>query len=207
MKINISLLGLPSHTWSTSGVQSLKSLSATCIALNAEDTKLSHLQSATVDLHMSLMKTEDSLKKKRKKNSDMAASIQQAIIYRDKVLKLYKDMNESEVQEQALLAQKEKQAIFLDKKVQQYSKQIKKLDLQIQTNYDGQEVIEHEQLEAKGNLLNDLKVELQPIHAKLNTYHSLPANLSLTKVKIEEAKLQLDRLEEKLEHGIDLLGL
>lgn len=48
---------------------------------------------------------------------------------------------------------------------------------------------------------------MKPLKDKLEGYHSLPPDISQAKVKVEEAKGQLETLEKQLSVSIDTLHL
>lgn len=67
--------------------------------------------------------------------------------------------------------------------------------------------IYHSTLMKKSEDLTKAKEKLHSLKAKLDSYHALPPDISLARVKIEEVKAELASLEAELAQCIDLMHL
>lgn len=91
-------------------------------------------------------------------------------------------------------------------KIGKYKEQIKKFDTEIEAlsvNPD----IHHETIVALSEKISTMKAEMKPLKQKLESYQSLPPDITLAKVKIEERKRELERMEKQMQSDIDLLCL
>lgn len=69
------------------------------------------------------------------------------------------------------------------------------------------EDILHETLTGMSEEIIRLKAENTSLESKLESFQCLPPDITLAKVKIEETKRHLDRIEKEMETDIDLLGM
>lgn len=86
-----------------------------------------------------------------------------------------------------------KEAKFMRGKAREYAKTIQAYQAKIPKNY-----VSHESLVEKSEFLQELKNKLVPLKSRLNGYHSLPPNINLTKVKIEEVRREVANIERDL---------
>ena len=200
-------VGLVSDALSKSGVQSLQTLSAACIALDAKNTTPSTLLIASGHRKRDLLNTASLLTHEERDVDKLVRQTKSAISRKVGLDKLFSDLDESEQQKLPILKQKRQQAEFHNKKVHEYQKQVKKLEAELKNSFSGQQPVKHEELQQQSEYLGELSAELAPLQALLDSYHSLPADLTMTKVKVEEAKLKLQKMEQQLDQGIDLLDL
>jgi len=95
---------------------------------------------------------------------------------------------------------------FLQTKSHGYLRSIQDLTRQMQA--DGVDPsIYHASLKTKSDDLEILNEKLLAVKSKLDSYHELPPDISLAKVKIEEAKRELASLQAELSSFVDLTNM
>ena len=199
--------GMTSEALSRSGVQSLQTLSAACIALDAKDTTKSTLMIAAGQRQRDLLDLEETMIHEKRDREKLAKQTKEAVARKIALEKVLSEFDSEEQLKLASLKNEKQQADFFDKKHSEYQKQLKKLDVELRNNFTRYQPVSHEELRKQAQRLADLTEELMPLRAKLDSYQNLPADLTLTRVKVEEAKLRLKRIVQELDEKITLLCL
>ena len=200
-------VGLTSDALSKSGIQSLQSLSAACVSLDSKNTSKSHLMIAAGHRNRDVLDTRESLAHAEQELYKISAQIKIALTRKAALDRLLADLDAVEQEQIPIINKKKQDANVYKRKCQEYQKQIKQLDTQLKSSFIGQKAVKHDKLQLQAEYLTGLKDELKPLRNKLDIYHNLPADLTLTKVKVEEAKLRLHKMEQQLDQNINLLGL
>ncbi|XP_035228023.1 WPP domain-interacting tail-anchored protein 2-like [Stegodyphus dumicola] len=85
---------------------------------------------------------------------------------------------------------------FVMHKIEDYKSRMKKLERRLESaEYDS--MFSHSDLVKKAEDINFLEKEVECLRAKLDSYQSLPPNEMLTRLKIEEAQVELERLQNQ----------
>uniref|UniRef100_UPI00359022D3 HAUS augmin-like complex subunit 1 n=1 Tax=Myxine glutinosa TaxID=7769 RepID=UPI00359022D3 len=96
------------------------------------------------------------------------------------------------------LEKEQKQTEFLSDKTLNYKEQIADAEEQL-TSRNMNPSLSHESLVSLSQELSKLKQDIVPLKAKLQSFQDLPPNLMLARVKVEEARRDLESLEKEVE--------
>eukprot|EP00062_Callorhinchus_milii_P022607 gi/632980569/ref/XP_007907107.1/ PREDICTED: HAUS augmin-like complex subunit 1 isoform X1 [Callorhinchus milii] len=196
-------LGLTTNSLSSSGSSLLNSLVDCSLALDLKDTSRTSFVLAMNSLTSELTAAESraqelEVKALSKKLTDKMVLEQL----------LEEDLRNVEEELPGAIAKAEnnKQNMdFFTKKMKEWKKQQKFSERQLlEAGY--QPELEHHALLELSEKLTKLKKEVAPMKAKLNSYLDLVPDPMLAKVKIEEAKLELRKLEELISQRMESLA-
>ena len=101
---------------------------------------------------------------------------------------------------------KAKEAAMLHTKVRDYRHQIKDKHRQLLESGVNPELY-HQAIVKRAEELQAIKDKMAPMMVKLDSYHSLPPDVALATVRLEEAKRELSSLEVELSKNIDLMHM
>ncbi|XP_057312017.1 uncharacterized protein LOC130650130 [Hydractinia symbiolongicarpus] len=201
IKNMLTALGLSIPTLSNAGKSSVKSLADVAMLLDIKDTQKSSYLLAMSNLADDIQNIENLAAKKEdefnKLVSQMTASLQNV----NNVKRYGSKYEEEHTIDESIAEKRRKDTINLRNKADNYASQI------IASEVESDPHITHETLLRLAQEVKELKSEVQPLLSKYKMYRSLPPDVNLAKVKIEEAKRQLMKLEAQLQTDIDLLTL
>merc|ERR1712178_230692 len=125
-----------------------------------------------------------------------------ALLKSNELHKVLEGLEEQAIRQAPAQADKVKNSRFLEKKAEHYRNLVRKLQVELnQTGMDRS--LFHSKLVKRAEELEELKKRLQPMRAKLDSYQALPPDVSLAKVKVEEAKAELAAIEGELTKHMD----
>ncbi|PFX34385.1 HAUS augmin-like complex subunit 1 [Stylophora pistillata] len=199
-------VGLPVSCMSQSGRMSLKTLASMAMLLGTKDcsnsslllgiTEQSQALSAAVDANTEEKGLLSRLLVKTKKAQANASDLQRSLDGLQDQMALQTPQLKKNAQE----------TDFVKLKCKEYEKSNRELEeYQSKTQLDSS--IYHGSLVKKAEEVRLIKAKMKPLKDKLEGYHSLPPDISQAKVKVEEAKGQLETLEKQLSVSIDTLHL
>lgn len=199
-------VGLPVSCMSQSGRMSLKTLASMTMLLGTKDcsnsslllgiTEQSQALSAAVDANTEEKRLLSRLLVKTKKAQANASDLQRSLDGLQDQMALQTPQLKKNAQE----------TDFVKLKCKEYEKSNRELEeYQSKTQLDSS--IYHGSLVKKAEEVRLIKAKMKPLKDKLEGYHSLPPDISQAKVKVEEAKGQLETLEKQLSVSIDTLHL
>ncbi|XP_064391268.1 HAUS augmin-like complex subunit 1 [Halichondria panicea] len=111
----------------------------------------------------------------------------------------------SEVRERQVAMEKQKrETVFLRQKSEQYQKQASSMKAELE-GLGYQSALGHSALLEGAREVSEIQGQLAPLKAQLVSYKDLPPDLDLARVKVEEARRKLLRLEAELASKIDLV--
>lgn len=198
----ISLVGLPLGSLSQSGSTSVRTLANVALLLDLKDTKMSSYLLGINELSKALQSSKEEKLKAKHSSAKLLRKTKCALVKYDSVTKAYEALEEQISFQEPILNKRFKETGFLYQKAKQYQERFDELlDYQKQTKLEP--TLYHNALEKKYEDVLQLEEELKPLKSKLETYHSLPPDISLAKVKVEEVKRELAALEEQLTKNID----
>lgn len=196
--INLPIAGL-----SQSGVTSLRTLAKVALLLQTKDVSESSYMLSLQHLHDELYNTSEELKLEERVIQALVEKTKMAIHKYNSLKKAAEDLNQQKSKQYPEMEKRAKESGFLHSKAKEYKEKVHQFQNElIKSKTDPS--IYHGALVKTSEELQTLKDQLAPLKSKLQTYHSLPPNISLTKVKIEELKHELTRLETELSRKIDL---
>lgn len=198
----ISSVGLPLGSLSQSGSASVRILANTALILDLKDTKMSSYLLGINELSKELQLSKKERMRERHSSAKVLRKTKAALVKNDSLTKAYETLEEQMSLQEPILNKRLKETGFLRQKAEEYQKHFDELQ-----SYQKQVKLEpslyHNALEKKYEDVLRLEEELKPLKSKLETYHSLPPDLSLVKVKLEEAKRELTALEKQLTKNIE----
>lgn len=200
----ISSVGLPLGSLSQSGSASIRTLANTALLLDLKDTKMSSYLLGINKLSKELQSSKEERMREKYSSVKLLRKTKAALVKNDSLTKAYETLEEQMSLQEPILKKRAEETGFFKRKSEDYQKRFEELQ-----NYQKQAKFEpslcHNALEKKYEDVLRLEDELKPMKSKLETYNSLPPDLSLAKVKLEEAKRELAALEEQLTKNIDSL--
>lgn len=199
-------VGLPVSTMSQSGRTSLKTLASVALLLGTKNCSTSSLLLGIAEQSQALSAALDANTEEKRLLSRLLIKTKKA---QAKVSDLQRSLDglEDQVALQAPKLQRNAQETeFVKLKCKEYEKINKELEgYQSKVQLDSS--IFHNSLVKKAEDVRVTKEKMKPIKAKLDGYNSLPPDIYQAKVKVEEAKMQLELLERQLSMSIDTLHL
>jgi len=199
-------VALPISSMSQSGRTSLKTLASVALLLGTKNCSTSSLLLGITEQSQALSAAGDA-------NTEEKRLLSRLLIKTKKAQTNVSDLRRSldglqdQVNLQApKLKRNAQETEFVKLKCKEYEKTNKELEgYQNKAQLDS--TIFHGSLVKKAEEVRAIKEKIKPIKDKLEGYHSLPPDISQARVKVEEAKMQLEMLEQQLSISIDTLHL
>lgn len=114
------------------------------------------------------------------------------------------ELAEKETTDAPELAKQAKETQFLEQKSEQYSRTIKSLQEELITSGYSDDV-SHRALQHLAKEVEGLQREIAPLKDQVTHYQHLPPDLALARLKVEETKQELAKLDTELNRSIDLI--
>ncbi|XP_020914358.1 HAUS augmin-like complex subunit 1 isoform X2 [Exaiptasia diaphana] len=178
----LDYLGLSLSSLSQSGDHSIKILSDIALLLGLKDCTSSSLLLGIINQSRTLNKVLDDRAEESSIYSKLISKTKSALVQANSLQRTFESLEEQHTLHKPVLEKRSHETEFFHNKAKQYHKIVREAE---DVNY--------------------LKEKSKPLKDKLEIYQDLPPDLSLAKVKVEEAKLQLARLEEQLSSNINML--
>ncbi|XP_048735531.2 HAUS augmin-like complex subunit 1 isoform X2 [Ostrea edulis] len=198
-KMNLSIASL-----SQAGVISLRVIANLALILQVKDTSDTSFLLAMQHLDNELYKVEEAKRKEERNMQILTDKIKTAMLKQSHLKKAMDVLEQKAACQQPESEKRTKDIHFIHSKAKEYKDKIK----QMQTTLLKLKVdpsIYHSSLVKSSKELEKLQLELSPLQTKLQTYSSLPPDLSCIKVKIEELKVKLADLENEFGKRINLM--
>ncbi|XP_077989440.1 HAUS augmin-like complex subunit 1 [Glandiceps talaboti] len=197
-------MGLSTTKLSKSGSTSLTTLATVALTLELKDGSMSSYLVGLTELSRESMITGEARQQEKEIADELSRKTQNALVKSSHFKKFLHALEEKSEDEEPKLKQKCQNEGFLQAKAKQYKERLQYSKDKL--NGSGVDAsIYHDSLLKKAEELKELKKQISPLRAKLDTYHQLPADPSLAQVKVEEAKKELATLESEILKGINLL--
>ncbi|EDV21117.1 uncharacterized protein TRIADDRAFT_60376 [Trichoplax adhaerens] len=197
----LSTLGLDKSSLSQSGNVSLNNLAKIALILKLKDTSISSYYCGIHHLARDTRSVERMHNMEKRLIDALTIKHRDSIVKSSALKRTLRELTDHAAETEPKLEQRLRETAFLGRKSQEYQKiitELKKANKEV--NMDPS--LYHSNLVKRAKDLQMLKEELAPLQAKWKSYHSLPADISLAKVKLEEAKQEMVRLEMELERRI-----
>jgi len=202
----IDSVGLSVYTLSNSGKSNLKMLTDVALALEIKDVKKSSYCLALYDLNQQITLLTNEVAAKQRDLNKLIKQTENSLKHLEKITIYYEEASNNSTVDTPVRDKRIKECESLRSKSQKYQSQIREFEKDQQFQHIDKQ-LHHEALVKLSEQLEELKTELQPLQKKFQSYRSLPPDINLAKVKIEEAKRELSKLDSKLQTDIDLLNL
>jgi len=197
-------LGLGPEALSQSGSISLQTITRLATLLELKDTSDTSLLLGWTALSERKLRLSESQRSEERLTQNLLEKTKTALMKSNELHKVLEGLEQQAIKQAPAQADKVKNSRFLEKKAEHYRNQVRKLQVELnQTGMDRS--LFHRKLVKRADELEQLKKKLQPMRAKLDSYQDLPPDVSLAKVKVEEAKAELAVIEAELTKHMDLM--
>lgn len=200
-------VGLSASSLSSNGSGFLKMLVDSSLALQLKDTSQTSFMLAIDDLTSDRLTSEN--RSQREILSELSKKLTESIML-EKSLQADLQKIDHDVTEQHAKAENKKQNMdFFVKKMKEWSQLSKNLENELKkVGFDPS--LNHRSLVELSEKLENVKKEVTSLNAKLKSYLDLTPNLYAAKVKVEETKLELKKIDlllaEKMENLESLMS-
>lgn len=198
--------GLSTSCLSQSGMLSLNTLVAVSLTLGVQQASDSALLLAMGSLAEDSYKVKEARRSQRRARNELLEKTQRQRQQNADLSRTLESVEQLATQIEPEMTKKAAQSDFLQKKARGYRTSIKQLTKEL-SSADVDASIHHETLVKNAENLQELKKRLHSTRSKLDSYHTLPPDLSLAKVKVEEAKQELAMIEAELDKQMDLIHM
>lgn len=195
--------GLVPEAFSQFGVTSLRLLSSVAVLLKLKDTSTTSFFLA-IDGLISELEVSSSLltTKKNKLDELIVASKETHDTLEQYFKKIKKALEEHGSIQSSLSEQRHERISFLEEKAASYISQNHLIDSTLAEN--GYETcLAHDALSKQSEELTQLTAAMTPLRTSLERYKKLPPDLSLARVAVEVARLDLLKIEKEISKKLD----
>lgn len=199
-------VGLPVSSMSQSGRTSLKTLASVALLLGVKNCSTSSLLLGIAEQSQALSAAVDANSEEKRLLSRLLIKTKKAQTNASDLQRSLDGLQDQRALQAPRLKKNAQETDFVKLKCKEYGKINKELEgYQAKVQLDSS--ISHGSLVKKSEEVRIIKEKMKPIKSKLEGYHSLPPDISQARVKVEEAKMQLEMLERQLSVSIDTLHL
>lgn len=191
---------------SSTGSKYLNTLVDSAMALETKDTSLTSFIPAVNDLTSKLFATNNKNEELNFELRKVEKNLTAALVLEKR---LREDLKKAELHlstEKAKVDHRLQNMDFLKAKSEEFKSGIRYAEEQLSARGMGSS-LSHQSLVALSEKLAELKQQTIPLKKKLESYLELTPNPSLAKVKIEEAKRELNAIEDELTKKVEMLEL
>ncbi|XP_062599416.1 HAUS augmin-like complex subunit 1 [Saccostrea cucullata] len=200
-RMNLSIASL-----SQAGVISLRVIANLALILQIKDTSDTSFLLAMQHLDDEIYKAEEARRKEERNLQILTEKIKTAMVKQSHLKKAMDVLEQKAACQQPETEKRMKDVHFIRSKTKEYQDKIKQMQKSLQ-KLKVDPSIYHNSLVQSSKELQKLQEEMSPLQSKLQTYSSLPPDLSSIKVKIEELKVKLAGLENEFSKRIDLMHM
>ncbi|XP_041047428.1 HAUS augmin-like complex subunit 1 isoform X1 [Carcharodon carcharias] len=193
-------VGLSSTSLSSNGSSCLKNLVDSSLALDLKDTSQTSFVLAINDLTSDRTAAEN--RSQTLVISDLMKKLTEAIVLEKSLEKDLLTTDSNLIEAKAKAECKKQNADFFIKKMNEWNQLSQSLENDLkQVGFDAS--LDHQSLVELSERLENVKKEVESLNAKLNSYLNLTPNVYSAKVKIEETKLELNKVDRLLSEKMD----
>jgi len=197
---------ISSHNSTTMGNLNnvVKSLAALSVELEMKDTELSSYYIRINDFLNECGESKELIKQQQKLLNGLRQKTTEALTRYNQLQKSAMLFEEQRQSQEKVLENRKRNLEYLESKSEEYKETLQKFEenLKLSGNLTG---IEHSTLVKLGKELADLTKTLESKIATLHSYHQLPPDISLARIKLEEARNKFFQLEEQLDRNLNEL--
>lgn len=198
--------GLPLSCLSQSGTLSLKTLVDVSLTLGVQHASDTDLLLALGSLAEDNYQVKETRRSQKRVRNQLLEKTRLQLQQNASLSRALESIEQSERQLEPEMTKKAAQSDFLQKKTRDYRSTIRQLTKEL-SSVGLESSISHDTLVKKSDNLKELKTRLQTIRNKLDSYHALPPDLTLARVKVEEARHQLAEIEAEFDRHLDLIHM
>ncbi|XP_023800014.1 HAUS augmin-like complex subunit 1 isoform X2 [Cyanistes caeruleus] len=197
-------LGLSEGSLSLEANKDLTDLVESALDLNVEDTSLTSFYSAINNMTSELYETKSENEELELELNTLTKKLTSALVLEKKLEEDIEKLKESQEAEKAEAEIQLKDLKFLENK---------SVDLKIRISDAEEKLVAmgmdqsltHEALMKSSEELAALEKEIEPLKNEVASYHDLPLSIPLARVKVEEARKELQALEEEFTREVQAL--
>ncbi|XP_008164276.2 HAUS augmin-like complex subunit 1 isoform X2 [Chrysemys picta bellii] len=199
-------VNLSFNSLSSAGTSYLNALVDSAMALETRDTSLASFIPAINDLTSDLHTTESRNREMELELTSLRKKLTAALVLEKHLQEDLKKTEEHLAMEKAKADSRTQNMKFLKDKSEDFKFRIKAAEEQLSAS--GMDPsLTHQSLVSLSEKLSELKQQTVPLKKKLESYLDLTPNPSLARVKIEEAKRELNALEAEFSSKVDMMAL
>jgi len=202
----LSRLELTPSSLSQNAMVALKTLVSLSLMLDTQSTSATHLLLTINEVSEEKFRLAEQLQLERRLAADLSLRINAQLQRLVTLKRALRDAEQHAEKEGPELEEKASNMEFLRKKIEDYRETIEQRKKELSTAGVDPSIF-HRTLLAKAEELRAQQEKLHAVKVKLDAYKALPPDVSLARVKVEEAKRELARLEKEIMDHIDPLHL
>lgn len=195
-------LQLTPESLSNSGSKSLQALSKLGMLLEVKDTSNTSYMLALQHLEDEVQRVEDEAEEETEELRKLVRSYRQTLHQCNSLQKALSEAKTKEAEDAELNAKKDHEITYFLQKERNYKKEIKKMENQL-SHTKIEASLFHESLVKKSEILKDIKSQLEPLQAELESYSVLPPDLDMAKFKVAEYQMKVESLNKQF---LDCIG-
>lgn len=200
----IEAVGMSPHSLSNAGKGNLRNLSQLACTMKIKNVSNSSYVLGLSHLHKDLGKIKKEVMKEKGQMEKFKLLNKECMQRMKNILSYYQKIEESSFIGVPLLEKRKNDTKMFHEKSKNYENLLKNFQGQEE---EGHKHLQHDVLLQIAQKLDEMKNELTPLQKKHGNYKSLPPDVNLATVKIEETKRDLMRLERQFQTDLDLLAL
>ncbi|CAH1253032.1 HAUS1 [Branchiostoma lanceolatum] len=199
-------VGLTPESLTKTGNTALGTLVSTAQTLELKNTSTTSYLLAMKDLSQAALDVEDSRREEQHLSKELLRKTTTAMAHLNAIQRDEETLDQREKMNGPDLEKKAQTAVFLQSKATEYRNSLRQLRGQLEdSGVDA--TLYHHKLVNQAEELDKKREKIAELRAQLDSYHSLPPDVSLARVKIEEAKRELARLEDEVNRKLEMMTL
>ncbi|XP_064620729.1 HAUS augmin-like complex subunit 1 isoform X2 [Lineus longissimus] len=200
LRQTLDILNLCPENLPTSIQSNLRTLSSMALTLELSDCSDTCYLLGISELSQSIHKVTEERLFEQKQTALLQSKSKSALLKTGALERSFQEFREEAETKGPFLEKKKKDTRFIRNKEKEYHKVIVKNRSKLPARFTT-----HDAILAKSQELQSINEKLSSLKMKLDNYHSLPPNVALTKVKIEETKRELDAIEAELTEMVAMI--
>ncbi|KAI8507759.1 HAUS augmin-like complex subunit 1 [Branchiostoma belcheri] len=199
-------IGLTPESLTKTGTTALSTLVSTAQTLELKNTSTTSYLLAMKDLSQEALDVEDSRREEQHLSKELLRKTTTAMAHLNAIERDEESLEQREKMTGPDLEKKAQTAVFLQSKAAEYRNSLRQLRGQLEAS-GVDPTLYHHKLVNQAEELDKKREKIAELRAQLDSYHSLPPDISLARVKIEEAKRELAGLEEEINRKLEMMTL
>ncbi|XP_078702156.1 HAUS augmin-like complex subunit 1 [Branchiostoma floridae x Branchiostoma belcheri] len=202
----LQFVGLTPESLTKTGTTALSTLVSTAQTLELKNTATTSYLLAMKDLSQEALDVEDSRREEQHLSKELLRKTTTAMAHLNAIERDEESLEQREKMTGPDLEKKAQTAVFLQSKAAEYRNSLRQLRGQLEAS-GVDPTLYHHKLVNQAEELDKKREKIAELRAQLDSYHSLPPDISLARVKIEEAKRELAGLEEEINRKLEMMTL
>jgi len=181
--------------------QAITSISSVAYSLGIKDSELSSIYYGITSNQEEEFKLTEKCRQQQKINQKKKKDLHKSHNAHNQIQKGYNLAEEGRETREAMILQQKEEIFMFKNKHDEYVDQLAELKQQV-SDSGFHEDIAHSKLVALSAKLENIEQQNFSNSSKLSAYNDLPADFSLAQIKLDEAKWQLNELENELKEAV-----